>query len=132
MRVTMPEGMAPIVRMNSVAVLDDSLQRWYVYQDTLTGVREHGKVGKIAVEATNTRRTATGTLEAWAMLRNRTDHDLQIQGRVHFFDTQKAPLEGPTAWKRIYLPANAVATYKESSVTVHNIGYYYIEVREGR
>lgn len=120
------------VRMNSVAILDDSLQKWYVHENSLTGSFEHGKIGKIAVESTNSRRTPTGTLEAWAMLRNRTDHALQLQCRVQFFDKKQAPLEGPTSWKRIYLPANSVATYKESSISVKNIGYYYIEVREGR
>jgi hypothetical protein len=126
-----PEGVAG-VRMNTVAILDDSLQNWYYYENTLTGVREHGKVGKIAVESTNSRRTPTGTLEAWARLRNRTDHDLQLECRIQFFDQQKGPLEGPTPWKRLYLPANSVSTYKESSYHVQGIGYYYIEIREGR
>ena len=126
-----PGGIAQI-RMNSVAILDDSLQKWYVYENSQTGVKEHGKIGKIAVESTGTRRTPTNTLEAWALFRNRTDFDLQLQCRVQFFDTTQAPLEGPTAWKRLYLPSNSVATYKESSINVHNIGYYYIEVREGR
>lgn len=126
-----PGGIAQ-VRMNSVAILDDSLQRWYVYENSVTGVKEHGKIGKIAVESTNTRRTPTNTIEAWALFRNRTDYDLQIQCRVQFFDYMKAPLEDPSAWKRIYLPANSVASYKESSIGVHDIGYYYIEVREGR
>lgn len=120
------------IRMNSVAILDDSIQKWYVYENSVNGAKEHGKVGKIAVESTGTRRTATNTLEAWALFRNRTDYNLQLQCRVQFFDTVQAPLEGPTAWERVFLPANSVAPFKESSINVHNIGFYYIEVREGK
>ena len=66
------------------------------------------------------------------MIRNRTDFPLQIEGRVQFFDESKAPVEGPTAWQRVFLPPQSVATYKESSTNVYDIGYYYIEIREGR
>jgi len=132
MRVDNPTGYSAGIRMNSVAILDDSLQQWYVFENSATGSIEHGKKGKIAVEMTSSRRSPTGTLEVWAVLRNRTDHDLQVQGRVQFFDQQKAPMEGPTPWKRIMMSANSVASYKEFSTNIHNIAYYYIEIREGR
>lgn len=112
------------IRWNSVAIIDDSLENWHG--------REWEKKGKIAVEATNARRTPTGTVEVWATLRNRTDFPLQIEGRTQFFDSGKAPVEGPTAWQRVFLPPNAVAAYKETSTKVMEIGYYYIEIREGR
>ena len=107
------------IRYNTVAILDKSLQRI------------NGR-GKIAVESSGARRSPTGTLEAFAVLRNRTDYPLQIEGRVQFFDAQKFPADGPTAWQRVYLPPNSVAGYKELSTQVHGIGYYYIEIREGR
>ncbi len=132
MRVDSPTPYSAGIRMNAVAILDRELQNWYVYEKTLTGSVEHGKVGKIAVESTGARRSPTGTLETWAVLRNRTDYDLQIEGRVQFFDKDKAPVEGPTAWQRVFLPANGVSNYKEFSTNVMDIGYYYIEIREGR
>lgn len=131
-RVESPEAPYAGIRMNSVAILDKSLQKWYVYENSITGTKEYGKVGKIAVESTGSRRTPTGTLEVWAVLRNRTDHDLQVEGRVQFFDSNRSPVEGPTAWQRIMLPPNSVTTYKEFSTKVRNISYYYIEIREGR
>jgi len=110
--------------MNTVNILDKSLQHW-------AGEPEE-KGGKIAVESTNARRNPTGTLEVWAVIRNRTDGQLQIEGRTQFFDRQQAPVEGPTAWQRVILPPNGVATYKEFSTMVDEPAYYYIEIREGR
>lgn len=130
------EGTAPGVRIrdsqtphaeikwNSVAIIDKSLSNWQG--------KEKDKKGKIAVEDTNARRSPTGTVEVWAVLRNRTDYPLQIEGRTSFFDKNKAPVEGPTAWQRVYLPPNSVATYKELSTNIMDIGYYYIEIREGK
>lgn len=120
------------LKMNSVAILDRSLQRSYVYENDVTGIREHGTIGKIAVESTGSRRTATGTLETWALLRNRTNHTLQVEGKVQFFDKDKAPIEGPSLWQRLVLSPNSTVSYKESSLGVEGIAYYYIEVREGR
>jgi len=104
---------ATSVRWNSVGILDDSIAK------------------KIAVEQTNSRRTPTNTLEVWAQLRNRTDYPLQVEARVQFFDANKAPIEGPTSWKRIYLPANSIATYSMFSTRI-DVSYYYIEIREGK
>ena len=132
MKVESPSPYSAGVRMNAVAILDKSLQRWYIFENTMTGSIERGKKGKIAVESTGARRSPTGTLEAWTLLRNRTDYPLQVEGRVQFFDANKAPLEGPTSWQRIMLPANSVSSYSEFSTKVHDIAYYYIEIREGR
>lgn len=133
--LTVKEGPAPgvrvrderapyaTVRMNTVNVLDKSLQDWQVGMP---------KKGKLAVEATDSRRSETGTLEVWAVLRNRTDYPLQLEGSVQFFDENQAPVEGPTQWHRIYLPPQAVTSYREVSTKVHEPAYYYIEIREGR
>ncbi len=102
------------VRWNNVSLLDPSIQN------------------KVFVEATNSRRTPTGTLEVWAMFRNRTDYPLQLECRASFYDATYAPVEGPTAWQRIYLPPNATGNFKNLFSTVMDIGYYNIEVREGR
>jgi hypothetical protein len=116
--------------MNSVAILDQSLQISYVYENGLTGAKEYGHNGKIAVEATGARRTPTGTLETWAVLRNRTNWPLQVECNVQFFDKNGMPVEGPTAWQRIMLSPNAVNSYKEFSTA--DAASYYIQVREGR
>lgn len=127
------------IRLNTVNIIDKALQKWDGDERDPKWLAllknnpdEAKKYSKIAVEATNARRTPTGTVEVWATLRNRTDHPLQIEGRAQFFDSTQAPVEGPTAWQRVFLPPNSVATYKESSTKVMEIGYYYIEIREGR
>ncbi len=120
------------IRMNAVAILDKSLQKWYVIESNLLGTIEYGKKGKIAVESTGSRRTPTGTLEAWTVLRNRTDYPLQIEGRVQFFDAGQMQVEDPSTWQRLMLPPNATAKYSDSSLGAKDITYYYIEIREGR
>lgn len=138
--VNVQEGPAPAMkvdagyaglRMNSVGILDDSLQQWYVREYADSGQIEHGKVGKIALENLGIRRSPTNNLEVYAVLRNRTDYPLQIEGRTQFFDAMRAPIEEPTAWQRLYLPPNAIASYKEFS-TRQDASYYYVEIREGR
>jgi|GEM_PF-460560 hypothetical protein len=139
-QVYVAEGPAPamkvdngysVFRMNSVAILDQSLQRYYIWENTVTGPIEIGKKGKIAVESVGVKRSPTNTLEVYAMLRNRTQYPLQVQARCQFFDSVRAPVEGPTAWQRIMLPPGSVAPYKEFSVRT-DASYYYVEIREGR
>jgi hypothetical protein len=120
------------VRMNSVAVLDQSLQVTYINENTLTGSKEYGHASKISVESSGARRTATGTVEVWTLLRNRTNFPQQLECNVQFFDRSGMPLEGPTDWQRLVLSPNAVAPYKELSTTSAEGLSYYIQVREGR
>lgn len=101
------------IRWNNVALLDQSI------------------ANKIATEATNTRRTATNTVEVWATLRNRTDFSIQLEARTSFYDVNQGPLEGPSSWQRLFLPPNGTVSYSEFS-TRTDVGYYTIEVREGR
>ena len=141
--VQVRDSMAPHakIRMNSVVILDKSLQQWdsnrVEYQPAWLSIfsynnPENEKYSKIAVEGTNARRSPTGTVEVWATFRNRIDYPLTIECRSHFFDRQEAPVEGPTAWQRVYLPQQSIGTYKEFSTNVMDVGYYYIEVREAR
>ena len=102
------------LRLNSVSILDESISN------------------KLSVNATDSRRTDTGTLEVWAIIVNRTSHPQQIEARVQFFDVQKAPIDGPSSWKRLPMSANASVTYKMSSLQTDRVGYYHIEVREAR
>ncbi|MDM8541850.1 hypothetical protein QUF90_12250 [Desulfococcaceae bacterium HSG9] len=102
------------IRWNNVSIVDPGIKN------------------KIFVETTNSRRSPTGTLEVWVILRNRTDYPIQIEARTSFYDATQAPVEQPTAWKRLLLTANSTGHYKEMSATLTEIGYYHIEVREGR
>lgn len=87
---------------------------------------------KLAVQSTNARRTASDTIEVWAVLRNKGDKTLQVEGRTQFFDRQQSPAEPPSAWQRLFIPAGALATYREFSTKVTEIGYYYVEIKEVR
>lgn len=106
-----PESSA---RLNNAGIIDDSLRY------------------KIAVEATNSRRTATQTLEVWAELRNRTDYPLVLECRVRWYDKDRAPADEPSAWQRLFLDPNSIGVYRESSTKVHELAYYYIEIREAK
>lgn len=119
------------MKMNTVAILDKELQRWRMFEETADGSIHHTTVGKIAVESSGAKRNETGTLKVWAVLRNRTDYNLQVEVRVQFFDEYKVPSEGPSSWQRMVLPANSVTAYKENSLGMNELKYYYIEVREG-
>lgn len=134
-RVIINEGGAPGVnvqdkapqvglRLNSVTIVDNGLQYWEG--------KDEDRWTKLAVESTNSRRTPTGALEVWSVLRNRTDFPLQVEGRTTFFDQQQVPIEGPSAWQRLQLQPNAVAAYREYSTATSSVAYYRIEIREGR
>ena len=138
-RVRDPRAPGAQLRMNTVNIIDKSLQNWdgKVYDPPWSsifqsGPKERHKRSKIAVESTNSKRTPTGTLEVWALLRNRTDYPLQIEGRTQFFDADKNPLEGPTAWKRVDLAPNSTATFRDYSTKTDAVAYYYVEIREDR
>ncbi|CAH0280893.1 hypothetical protein SRABI118_03773 [Massilia sp. Bi118] len=118
--VRVDDARAPTARVmyDQVVILDKSLQS--------------ATAGKIAIENQGTRRTATGTLNVIVQVRNRTDFPQTIEARASYFDAGFAPTEKPSAWNRLYLPPNAVATYQESSMGAANVAHYYVEIREAR
>jgi len=138
-----PEGPGPAIRIddpkaphakiqyNSIVFVDKSLSMPLEQHEIFGWLLGPGQVTKIAVESQGAKRTATSTIEVFATFRNRTDYPLQLEGRVHFFDIDKFPIEGPTAWQRVYLPPNGVGAYREAS-TRTDAAYYYTEIREGR
>lgn len=131
-KITSKDSPDGVIRMNSVALLDKSLQRFYLYEELPEGYKEYGKSGKLSVESTGARRTPTGTLEVWALIRNRTDHQLQLEGRAFFFDKDQAPVEGPTVWQPLVLSPKGTVSYNEFSVDIARTANYYIELRERR
>lgn len=120
MGVRVNDQMAPNARIqyDQVVILDKSLQ--------------NSKAGKIAVEQQGARRTPTGTLKVVTMLRNRTDFPQVLEARASFFDSSFAPTEKPSAWTRIHMEPNGVASYEESSMGAQNVAHYLVEVRETR
>jgi len=117
------------LHLNSVAIADDNIKDLYIVENSSNGPVEHGKIGKIAVGNVGIKRTSTNNLEVFAVLKNRTDDRLQMQGRIHFFDDMGMPVEEPSAWQRMYFSPNSMLAYKEFSTHMDAV-YYYIEIRE--
>jgi hypothetical protein len=108
---------------NTVHIKDRALQEW-------RGPREKDKGSAILVQKTNASLNPTGTVKAWAILENRTEQPLALQGRVLFFKRDESPLEDPGAWRVFHVPPLGVYNFEESSLrTVDQVGYYYIEIR---
>lgn len=116
-----------IFRLDTVAILDKSLQKWEYHDFS----NEHSTKSKIAVENLGIKSLETGNVEVFTTIRNRTDHALQLMIRSQFYDDNQITTEEPTAWKRVYLPQNSVMTYKEKSITMNTISHFLIEVKEG-
>lgn len=88
-------------------------------------------VVKVTTERFGSTQLAMGNLQAYAVIKNRTDYDLQLEVRVQFLDWEAIPLDDVTAWTRLYLPANGVGTFRESSLS-QEAKHFMIEIREGR
>jgi len=122
------------VRINAVSIIDPNLQRRAntVFGMEVLAFSDNAEyIGKIAVENHGSRRSPTGTMEVFVVLRNRISYPLQVECRVLFFDETEVPVEGPTGWQRIFLDENGLGTCRQFS-TLLNTSYYYVEVREGR
>lgn len=114
------------VEMNSVIFVDHELNR--TYKGKLFG--ETKQIIKVSVDSQGIRTTDGGTAEVWVLLRNHTDYPVQIEGRTMFFDSGMAPVDAKPLWKRVFIPANSLATYKESTYS-GDISYYRVELKEG-
>ncbi|RDV28035.1 hypothetical protein DXV75_03460 [Alteromonas aestuariivivens] len=112
--------------LNKVVFVDHSLNRVELNEKNDT---RHQTI-KVSLQRAGARRTPTNSLEAWSVLKNHTDYNLQVEGRVSFFDADEIPLDDVTAWKRVYIPANSVATYRDFSINPQ-AAYFVIELREG-
>ncbi|GJL80058.1 MAG: hypothetical protein NPINA01_30470 [Nitrospinaceae bacterium] len=137
--------LAPGIAMNSVTIIDTSLYYEMVGATYCDGVRiaapttaeaaaQQGTVAryKVTVEKTDSSRTPTGTMEVLTILRNHTNFPLQIEGRTQFFDRNKSPVEGMSAWQRVQLPPKSIGTYKIASTKRDEVEFFHIEIREGR
>lgn len=115
--------------LNSVVFIDHNLNRTDITK-TFMGEKVTNTV-KVTLDRSGVNNTATGQLEVWTMIRNRTDYDLQIEGKALFFDANQAPLMDESMWRRVYVPANGTAIYKEVSLN-NQAQYFLVELREGR
>ena len=107
------------IQMDKVVFLDSRLQ-------------EINGPGKIAVESNTAKFTSTGNMEVKALLRNRTNHPLQVEARVSFFNNTLVAIDEPSAWQRLYLPPNSFATFKDYSSISSGIKHYCVEIREAK
>jgi len=130
-RTTADSGIGHTQTLNTVVFLDDSLQVKLIKDEFGQEYPVWPWRSSIAVEATDSRRTPTDTLEVWAIFRNRSGRPVQLEARTAFYDAYQAPLGAPSAWQRIHLPPNSTHHYSERSLNI-DVGYYRIEVREGR
>ncbi|CUA86714.1 hypothetical protein [Pseudidiomarina woesei] len=115
--------------LNTIVFIDHNLNRTDITK-TIFGEKVSNTV-KVTLDRSGMSNTATGQLEVWTMIRNRTDYDLQIEGKALFFDANQAPLMDESMWRRVYVPANGTAIYKETSLN-SQAEYFLVELREGR
>ncbi|SFV20763.1 hypothetical protein [Pseudidiomarina donghaiensis] len=115
--------------LNTIVFIDHNLNRTDITK-TIFGEKVSNTV-KVTLDRSGMSNTATGQLEVWTMIRNRTDYDLQIEGKALFFDANQAPLMDESMWRRVYVPANGTAIYKETSLN-SRAEYFLVELREGR
>ena len=115
--------------LNTIVFIDHNLNRTDITK-SIFGEKVSNTV-KVTLDRSGMSNTATGQLEVWTMIRNRTDYDLQIEGKALFFDANQAPLMDESMWRRVYVPANGTAIYKETSLN-SQAEYFLVELREGR
>lgn len=115
--------------LNTIVFVDHNLNRTELVATPL-GKKAKSTV-KITIDRSGFRTTETGTTEVWTVLRNRTDYDLQVEGKALFFDAGQAPLDDESVWRRVFIPANGTAVYRETSLN-DRAEYFLVELREGR
>jgi len=119
------ENVSPVdVQLNTVNILSDSLHQ----TTNIFGGAKHR--GKIEIDRTHVTTTGNGLPQVIVVIRNRSDHPLQVEGRTTWFDPAGIPVDGPSAWQRIFLPPNSVNSYQENSIS-NRATQYYVEIREG-
>lgn len=114
------------VEYNTVIFTDYKLNRQF--SDGLVGP---DNVIRISAKKHGIGRTDTGISQVWAVLRNHTDYNYMVEARTHFFDKNGMPVDAKPVWKRVSVPANSLARYKEKSVSNKRL-QYRVEVRQAK
>lgn len=114
---------------NSFVFIDHNLNSTEIHQ-SLLGDKTVNSV-MVTIDRSGVSSTDVGNMKVWAVLRNRTDYDLVLEGKAMFFDRAFTPINDESAWKRIFIPANGTASYDETSL--NNLAdKFLIEFRESR
>lgn len=121
------QATAPLL-MNSVSFIEHDLNRTYI-TDAIFNIRFRNDYIKLSVADKGTRYSDGGYLELWALLRNHTDFSYQVEARTLFFDSDKAPLDNFSSWKRLTLSGNSLSKYSEYASSRDAV-YYLIEIRQ--
>lgn len=115
--------------MNTIVFIDHDLNRTDITRSIFGEyVRD---TFKVTLDRSGIATSPTGQMEVWTMIRNRTDYDLQVEGKAIFFDANQVPLPDESMWRRVYVPANGTAIYRETSLD-NRAQYFLLELREGR
>ena len=111
---------------NTVIFTDYDLNRRF--KDGLTGP---DNVMRLSTTGHGIERTDTGTSQVWVELRNHTDYDYQVEARTRFYTEGDMPTDADPVWRRLTVPANGNAVYREKSVGTERL-QYRVEVRQAR
>ncbi|MBF5056791.1 hypothetical protein Y5W_02085 [Alcanivorax sp. 521-1] len=111
---------------NTVLFTDYDLNR--NFKDGLVGPN---KVIRLTSTGHGIQRTDTGTSQVWVELRNHTDYDYQVEARTRFYTEGGMPTDADPVWRRLTVPANGNAVYREKSVGTERL-QYRVEVRQTR
>ncbi len=96
---------------NTVLFTDYDLNR--NFKDGLIGPN---KVIRLTSTGHGIQRTDTGTSQVWVELRNHTDYDYRVEARTRFYTEGGMPTDAEPVWRRLTVPANGNAVYREKSV----------------
>lgn len=121
-QVVLREGSYPPVRVDS----PNTQIRW-----DSASIVDGAIHNKLAVEDIGSGRTATGTLSAWLVVRNRTSYPQSVELRTTYYTADRVPMEDASEWQRVHLSPNSIDHYRSQSIRA-DAAHFHIEIREAR
>jgi len=109
--------------LSSAVFIDGSLNS--TVENKITGSEINYK--KLSIEKHGSKETPTGTMEAWAVIRNHTDYDQEIQVNAVFYDDDQVASKFEATPQRVFIKKNSSATFRQSSVE-QDMKFYNIEI----
>jgi len=109
--------------LSSAVFIDKSLNM--TVENKITGNEINYR--KLSIDKHGSRNTETGTMEAWAIIRNHTDYDQEIQVNAVFYDQDQVPSAFKATPQRLFIKNNSTATFRQTSVD-QNVKFYNIEI----
>jgi len=86
-----------------------------------------GAASQVAIQGLYAARTPTDTVEVTLRMVSCIDTPQMVRVRTSFLRDNQAPAEAVSAWREVWVPARATATYAELS-TSRNAAAYLIEI----